>query len=97
MESTHDEAVHHVSYRAYVNVWVALVALTALTVGAHYANLKQLAIFTAILIATVKSTLVILYFMHIRFEKKIFAYMLIATFVTYAIFVLLTFADYYYR
>jgi len=97
MESTHAEDVHHVPYRTYVNVWVALVTLTALTVAAHYANLKHLAIFTAILIATVKSSLVVAYFMHLRFEKRIFTYMFIAAIATYAIFIALTFADYYYR
>ena len=91
------EEAHHVGYRTYVNVWLALVGLTIVTVAAALADLKQLAIFTAILIATVKSTLVLLYFMHLRFEKKIFAIMFIAAIVTYAIFLGLTFTDYSFR
>ena len=91
-------AEHHlVPYRVYVAVWAALVILTAVTVGAKYANLQHLAIFTAILIATVKGTLVVLYFMHIRFEKLIFPVMILVLLVTYAIFIGLTFADYFYR
>jgi hypothetical protein len=35
--------------------------------------------------------------MHIRYERRIFAYMLIAILATYAIFVILTFADYSFR
>jgi cytochrome c oxidase subunit 4 len=97
MQSSHAEEAHHVSYGTYVNVWLGLVALTAVTIGAHYLNLKHLAIFTAVLIATVKSTLVLLYFMHIRFEKRLFTYMILAVVATYAVFILLTFADYYYR
>ena len=94
--TTHSES-HEVSYRTYVNVWLALVALTIVTVAAALANLKQLAVFTAILIATVKSSLVLLYFMHLRWEKKLFAFMFIAAIVTYAIFLGLTFTDYSFR
>lgn len=88
---------HHVPYSTYVNVWIMLIALTGVTVGAAFTDLKHLAIFTAILIAVVKASLVILYFMHIRYERRIFAYMLIAILATYAIFVILTFADYSFR
>ena len=93
----HGGEAHQVPYRVYVAVWAALVALTAITVGARYADLAHMAIFAAILIATVKSSLVLLYFMHVRFEKPIIAVMIIATLVTYAIFIILTFADYAYR
>jgi cytochrome c oxidase subunit 4 len=94
---THDEQAHHVPYGTYVKIWLTLVILTGITVGAAYTNLKHLAIFTAILIATVKSSLVTLYFMHVRYEKRIFAYMIIAVLVTYAIFLGLTFSDYSFR
>ena len=88
---------HVVPYRTYVNVWLALVGLTFVTVGAAYTDLKQMAIFTAILIATVKALLVILYFMHIRFEKPVFTWFLVAALGTYALFLILTFADYSFR
>ena len=93
----HDEQAHHVPYRTYVNIWATLVVLTGITVGAAYTDLKHLAILTAVLIATVKSTLVALYFMHLRWEKRIFAYMVVAVLVTYGIFLGLTFADYSFR
>ncbi len=93
----HEDAPHLVPYRTYVNVWLALVALTAMTVGAAYADMKHMAVFTAVLIASVKSTLVILYFMHIRYEKQLFAWMITAAFGTFVIFLILTFADYSFR
>lgn len=95
---THDTHAHHlVPYRVYVNVWLALVLLTGLTVGAACTDLRHLAVFTAIIIATAKSTLVVLYFMHIRFEHRVFTWFLIAALGTYAIFVILTFSDYSFR
>ena len=88
---------HLVPYSVFVNVWLALVVLTFVTVGASYLDLKHMAIMTAILIATVKGTLVVMYFMHMRYDNKIIMWFAIAGFVTYAVFLLLTFADYYYR
>ena len=92
-----DHEAHVVPYRMYVNVWLALIVLTGVTVAAALANLKQMAIFTALFVATVKSALVLLYFMHLRWESKLFAYMFIAVIATFAIFLGLTFADYSFR
>jgi cytochrome c oxidase subunit 4 len=96
-DTGHAEEHHLVPYKAYVAVWLALCTLTLVTIGAGYADLKHMGILVAMLIATVKVTLVILYFMHIRYEGKVLAWFLIAGFGTYAIFIALTFADYYYR
>lgn len=95
--SSEGEKHHLVPYRVYVAVWGALVVLTLITVGVSYAELGHLTIFTAILIATVKCSLVLLYFMHLRYDKPILGVMFIATLATYAIFIILTFADYHYR
>jgi len=62
-----------------------------------YVDMKQVTVLTACLIAAVKGTLVILYFMHIRFEKPLYSVMILAAMLTYGIFVALTFVDYLYR
>lgn len=93
----HEHEQHVVPYRTYVNVWLALIGLTLVTVAASLTDLRHLAVFTAILIACSKSMLVILYFMHIRFESRLFTWILVAIFGTYAIFLILTFADYSFR
>jgi cytochrome c oxidase subunit 4 len=94
---SHDEEVHLVPYRVYVFVWMALVALTCVTVGVHYTDLAHMAIITAIIIAVVKTTLVVMYFMHIRYDQPLFTVMLLAAVATYGIFIILTFADYSFR
>ena len=90
---------HHtiVPYMVYVKVWAALMILTAVTVGISYADMKHVTVLAALLIATVKGILVVLYFMHIRFESRMYAFMILAVLGTYAIFIGLTFADYWYR
>lgn len=92
-----DQDHHVVPYSIYVNVWLALLALTVITVAVSYIDLRNVAILTAVLIATVKCSLVLLYFMHIRFGKPLYAIMILAVLGTYAIFIGLTFADYGYR
>ncbi|NLX04768.1 MAG: cytochrome-c oxidase [Phycisphaerae bacterium] len=81
----------------YVKVWIALVLLTGVTVTVSYLDMQKFTVFTAMLIATVKASLVLLYFMHIRFEKVVFQLMILFTLIIYAIFIFLTFADYSYR
>ena len=88
---------HLLPYSVYLKVWLALLILTGLTVWVSTVHIYQWHVFTAMLIATVKVSLVVLYFMHVRFENKLIWVMILAALVTYAIFVSLTFADYYYR
>ena len=95
-EHEHD-AVHISPVRVYVGIWLALVCLTVVTVAVSYLNMYKFTIFTAMLIATVKVTMVLLYFMHIRFEKAVYTYMILSVLATYGIFVVLTFADYSFR
>ncbi|MCP4654406.1 MAG: cytochrome-c oxidase [bacterium] len=97
MSANHQDEHHLVPYRVYVVVWAALLALTAITVGVSYLDLKHVAILTAVLIAAVKGSLVLLYFMNIRFEKPLFVIMILAVMGTYGIFIGLTFTDYFYR
>ncbi len=97
MPAHHQDEHPLVPYRVYVVVWAALLALTAITVGVSYLDLKHVAILTAVLIATVKGSLVLMYFMHIRFEKPLFVVMILAVMGTYGIFIALTFTDYFYR
>ena len=88
---------HVVPYRLYVVVWGALLVLTVLTVAVSYLDMKHVTVLTAMLIATCKGMLVLLYFMHIRFEKPMYIAMILAALGTYAIFIGLTFVDYLYR
>src|SRR5204863_187450 len=58
--------------RIYVMVFVALMALTIITVAISYLHLPiHLAITLAVLVATIKGSLVACYFMHLISEKKL--------------------------
>jgi len=86
-----------VPYGVYLKVWGALMVLTAVTVSVSCVDMKHIKVLTASLIAAIKSCLVVLYFMHIRFERRMYSYMILAVLSTYAVFIGLTFVDYWYR
>ena len=54
----------------YINVWVALLILTVITVAAAYLNMgSPWNILVAMLIGTIKAALVCLYFMELRYDN----------------------------
>jgi cytochrome c oxidase subunit 4 len=58
--------------RIYITVFVALMALTIITVGISYLHLPiGMAVTVALLVAIVKGSLVACYFMHLISEKKL--------------------------
>lgn len=87
----------HLTPRGYVAIWALLVVLTGITVGVTYLDMKKFAIFTALLIASFKASLVLLYFMHLRQESRILTFILLVGLATLAIFTGLTFSDVAYR
>ena len=67
-----DGAVHtHISSTPfYAAIFTALLALTVLTVGQSYVDLGKLNLIAVILIATTKASLVVSFFMHLRYDNK---------------------------
>ncbi len=63
--------------RVYVMVFVALAVLTVVTVGISYIGMRPaLAICVAMVVATVKASLVAVYFMHLITEKRVIIWLL---------------------
>ena len=68
----HDPAEIDRHVRVYIIVFVALMALTIVTVAVSYLDLSpKMAIAVALFIAIVKGSLVACYFMHLISEKKL--------------------------
>jgi cytochrome c oxidase subunit IV len=63
-------AEHVVSKKVYFAVYVVLLALTFTTAGVSYINLGPFSTFVAMAIAIFKATLVVLFFMHIRYTRN---------------------------
>lgn len=63
---------HHVSpVSLYITIFLLLMVMTGVTVGAAYVDLGVLNLPVAVAIACFKATIVILYFMHVKYSSKI--------------------------
>ncbi|HEY3347960.1 MAG TPA: cytochrome C oxidase subunit IV family protein [Nitrospirota bacterium] len=58
------------SYGKYFAVFAALLVLTFVTWAVSYQDMGVLNVVVALIIASVKASLVALYFMHLRYEKS---------------------------
>ncbi len=92
-EHTHEP----VPYRTFILIWVALVILTGVTIAVSRVHLGALNIWVALGVASVKSSLVIFVFMHLRQESRLFKIGLLVMLSILAIFIGLTFFDVLYR
>jgi cytochrome c oxidase subunit 4 len=86
-----------VSYKKLVGVWLALIALTALTVAITRMELGGYKVLGALTIASAKAGLVIAVFMHMKYEGRLLRWLLFLALATLAIFIGLTFFDVLYR
>jgi cytochrome c oxidase subunit 4 len=79
-EIGHDPADIDKHVRVYITVFVALMALTLITVAVSYLDLPPaMAITVALFIAIVKGSLVACYFMHLISEKRLIYAVLVIT------------------
>ena len=92
-----NEQPHIISYKKLAGIWLALLALTVLTVAITRMDLGAYKILAALTIACVKAGLVIAFFMHMKYEGLLLRWLLFLALVTLAIFIGFTFFDVLYR
>lgn len=88
---------HIVANRTFVTVWMALLALTAVTVTVAGMHLGRFSMLAALAIASSKAGLVLWYFMHLKYEEKLFKVLLLVPIATLTVIIGLTFFDIWYR
>ena len=95
----HDHEVHIVSYMEHFGTWVGLIILTIMTVtvSVYGADIYTLSVLTALVIATTKALVVAFYFMHLKYDPKIYQIMIAVVLVLFLAFVVLTLIDYVVR
>lgn len=62
---------HVVPVRLYLAVFAVLLALTAVTTAVAFVDLGRMNVVIMLTIAMVKATLVVLYFMHVRWSDQL--------------------------
>jgi len=93
----HNDTHEPVGYGVYFLTWFALLILTAITVTVAGLHFGKLSVVVALVIATVKAGVVLTYFMHLKFEPKLFHIMLLLTLFALVVFIGLTFTDVLFR
>ena len=89
---------HIVQLKVYVTIFLALLVGTALTVWAGFLDFPgKLNVIIALTIAVVKATLVVLYFMHVRYSPRLIWVVFTAALFWLAILFTFTFSDYWTR
>jgi cytochrome c oxidase subunit 4 len=88
---------HIVPYRIYVFVLLGLVTLTFTSVFITHIDLGKVAIVGALLIASIKSSLVLWHFMHLKYENRLIITMVGLVLFVFAAMLILTFLDYRFR
>ncbi|MBL7904862.1 MAG: cytochrome C oxidase subunit IV family protein [Bacteroidales bacterium] len=89
---------HHISsYKDHLLVLLILIFLTVITVAITSIELGPFNTAAAMLIASVKAAVVLLYFMHLKFDHKIYRITVGIVLAIYAAVIVVTFFDYFYR
>lgn len=88
---------HIVKYKTYFLVLLALLTFTTISVLITEIELGKLAIFGALILATLKSSLVLWYFMHLKYESKILLIMVGLVLFIFIAVVIVTFFDYSFQ
>lgn len=88
---------HILGNRFLAGIWAALMVCTVITVLVAKVDLGFLNVVVAMAVATVKALLVILFFMHLRYENSLLRWMVFIAFVILAICIGFTFFDLAWR
>jgi cytochrome c oxidase subunit 4 len=95
-DDDHDDGAVHVHVAStpfYFGIFAALICLTFVTVKVSYYDFGPANIVIAMLVATMKASLVAAFFMHLRYDKLFNTLSFLGAFLFLAIFILLTFDD----
>lgn len=92
-----EKTAHIVPHSLYGLILIVLICLTGLSLAVTRIELASLTVFVALFIAGIKATLVLTYFMHLKFDNLLLKIMVAATFFLLSLVMFVTFLDYNYR
>lgn len=92
-----NENNHIIPYKTYLLILAGLVLLTIISVVLTEISLGALTVAVALLIASIKSTFVLSYFMHLKFENRFITFATIGVIALLAAVIIVTLLDYLTR
>ena len=86
---------HVMSSKMYYTIWIALLCLTVITAAISFVALGRFNTVVALVIATVKALLVVLFFMHVKYaSEKLTKIVIVAAIFWLFLLLALSMADY---
>jgi len=95
MENTHSSDANHLSVKQYLKIGLLLTVITIVELIASYIELGALLVPILLILSAIKFVIVVAFFMHLRFDNRVFTIVFFAGFVlavVIAIILLLVFA-----
>ena len=92
-----NEHSHALSYKKLIGVFGLLLVLTGITIGVSMIDLGKLNVWIALIIASTKCSLVVLFFMHLKYESRVIKISFVVTLFTMAILIGFIFWDISFR
>jgi cytochrome c oxidase subunit IV len=97
IEEKEDDHIHIVSPKIYLTIFLALLVFTAVTVAASYVDMGVFNPIVALAIAVTKMTLVVLFFMHVKYSTRLTKLTIISGFFIVLALIGMTLSDYISR
>ncbi len=97
MSDSHGAHHHIVPVPLYITIFLALLVMTGLTVAVAYVDMGAANIYVALAIAFVKATLVVLFFMHVKYSSRLVQLAAATGFIWLAFMLAFTLADVWTR
>jgi cytochrome c oxidase subunit IV len=92
-----NEKNHITEYSTYVIVWAVLLLLTAVNIMIATASHGKWIAPIISLISIIQAGIALNWFMHLRWDNKLFRGLVIGVFLLYAVVLIITFLDYKFR
>jgi cytochrome c oxidase subunit IV len=96
-QDVHDSLNHIVSPVVYITVGSILLVLTAATCAISYVDLGVFNAVVALFIAVSKASIVVLFFMHVKYSSKLTKLTVFSGLFTFCVLIALTLSDYMTR
>jgi cytochrome c oxidase subunit IV len=97
LRDLHDNLDHIVSPRIYILVGATLLVFTGITVLASFFDMGPWNPIVALFIACVKATIVVLFFMHVKYSSRLTKLTVFGGLFTFLVLIGMTLADYFTR
>lgn len=92
-----ENKTHISSYESHGKVLISLLILTMISVLVTWIDFGVFTIAVALTVASVKATIVLTWFMHLKFESSFIRWMVAGVFVLFTLVLIITFIDYFFR